>query len=194
MTLYRQRILEEIKRLIEPLGPIESALDFGSGDGFYASQWRNGTAVKSVTAVDVVERKHSLVVPTLYGGERLPFSDRSFELAYAIDVLHHCRDPSAALRDLKRCSSRYLLVKDHTYQSSIGKFALGLLDEIGNRRFGIPSPYLYQLRWAWVEQIESSGWRRLSLMHPMHCHAGMLGAATNGLQFVGLWERTRAPL
>jgi SAM-dependent methyltransferase len=192
MTRYRQRILEKINQLVEPLGPMEAALDFGSGDGFFASQWKNGRAVRSVTAVDVVERKASLVAPNLYDGERLPFSDESFDLAYAIDVLHHCHDPVTALRDLSRCSRQYLLIKDHTYQGRIGKFALGLLDEIGNRRFGIPSPYLYQRGWAWVEQIESSGWRRLSLTHPLRCHAGILGAVTNDLQFIGLWERVRA--
>jgi SAM-dependent methyltransferase len=192
MTQYRQRVLEKIKQLVEPLGPMETALDFGSGDGFFASQWKNGRAVRSVTAVDVVERKTSLVAPNLYDGERLPFSDGSFDLAYAIDVLHHCHDPVMALRDLSRCSRQYLLIKDHTYQGRIGKFALGLLDEIGNRRFGVPSPYLYQRGWAWVELIESSGWRRLSLTHPLHCHSGILGSVTNDLQFIGLWERVRA--
>src|SRR6266481_3095614 len=140
MTRYRQRILEKINELVEPLGPLETALDFGSGDGFFASQWQKGRTVRSVTAVDVVERKTSLVIPTLYDGGRLPFMDDSFDLAYAIDVLHHCDDPAMALRDLARCSRKYLLIKDHTYQSIIGELTLGLFDEIGNRRFGIPSP------------------------------------------------------
>jgi SAM-dependent methyltransferase len=192
MTRYRQRILEKIRQLVEPIGPIETALDFGSGDGFFASQWKDVGSIRSVTAVDVVERKSSLVVPVLYDGKQLPFSDRSFELVYAVDVLHHCSDPITALSDLSRCSSRYLLIKDHTYTNKIGKLALGFLDEIGNRRFGIPSPYLYQRGWTWIDQIESSGWRRLSLTHPLHCHKGVLGIVTNGLQFIGLWERTRA--
>jgi SAM-dependent methyltransferase len=192
MTRYRQRILEKINELVEPLGPLETALDFGSGDGFFASQWQKGRTVRSVTALDVVERKTSLIVPTLYDGGRMPFMDDSFDLAYAIDVLHHCGDPAMALRDLARCSRKYLLIKDHTYQNIIGKLTLALLDEIGNRRFGIPSRYLYQRGWAWVDQIESEGWRRMSLTHPMYCHAGALGAATNRLQFVGLWERVRA--
>lgn len=192
MTLYRQRVLEQIQQLIRPLGPLDTALDFGSGDGFFASQWQGGDVVRRVTAVDVVERKSSLFVPQLYDGKRLPFDDSSFELAYAIDVLHHCPDPSNALRDVSRCSRRYLLIKDHTYRSAMGKLTLGVLDELGNRRFGIPSPYLYQRGWEWVEQIESDGWRRLSLIHPSKCHAGLLGVATNTLQFVGLWEREDA--
>jgi SAM-dependent methyltransferase len=191
VSRYRQRVFEAIRQLIEPLGPIDAALDFGSGDGYFASQWMSGQVVRSVTAVDVVERKASLVTPTLYDGEHLPFSDESFELAYAVDVLHHCRDPLKALNDLMRCSSLYLLIKDHTYQGAVGKLALGLLDEIGNRKFGIPSPYLYQRRWEWVTQIESQGWGRLALLHPLKCHTGILGAATNDLQFIGLWKRQR---
>jgi SAM-dependent methyltransferase len=189
MSAYRERILAHVRQLIEPLGPLDTALDFGSGDGFFASRWKPGGAVRSVVPVDVVKRKASLVTPVLYDGERLPFADLSFDLVYSIDVLHHCPNPDAAIRDMSRCSRRYLLIKDHTYRSRLGKLMLGLLDEVGNRRFGIPSPYLYQRRWEWVEQIELSGWRRVQLTHPMICHTGLLGAATNSLQFIGLWER-----
>ena len=192
MSRYRHRILAQIQDLIRPLGVLSSALDFGSGDGFFASQWKSNGLVHAVTAVDVVERKSSIMVPILYDGVRLPFADRSFDLAYSVDVFHHCPDPPQAIADLSRCARRYLLIKDHTYRSAAGKFALATLDEIGNRKFGIPSPYLYQRRWDWIEQIEAGGWRRIALIHPMRCHTGILGAATNHLQFIGLWERLNA--
>jgi SAM-dependent methyltransferase len=191
VTGYRERIWEKIRELVEPLRPLQNVLDFGSGDGFFASRWKNALAA-TVTAVDVVERKTSLVAPTLYDGERLPFADGSFDLTYAVDVLHHCRCPLSAISDMSRCSRRFLLVKDHTYQGTAGKLTLAVLDEIGNRRFGIPSLYLYQRNWAWVERIESNGWRRLALLHPLRCHTGILGAITNDMQFLGLWERVHA--
>lgn len=189
MNDYRRRIFESMKLLVGPLGILDSALDFGSGDGFFSSQWKSNSLARQVAAVDVVRRKSSIVVPSLYDGVRLPFDDRSFDLSYAVDVLHHCPDPSRALEDLSRCSRRYLLIKDHTYQGAIGRYALAVLDELGNRRFGIPSPYLYQHRWAWIDRIETQGWRRVALICPMTCHTGLLGAATNRLQFIGLWER-----
>jgi SAM-dependent methyltransferase len=192
MSAYRERILGDIERIVLPLGPLDKALDFGSGDGFFAEQWARNGGVKHLTAVDVVERPQSRVRPQIYDGNTLPFADRSFDLVYSVDVLHHCADPFAALRDMARCSSRYLLIKDHTFQTAAGRVALGVLDEIGNRRFGIPSPYHYQERWSWVEQIESSGWKRLDFLHPMRCHAGLLGALTNRLQFIGAWERIDA--
>ena len=190
MSGYRQRIWEDVATTLGGLAPLATALDFGSGDGFFAA--RTSRLVGTVVPVDVVERKLSEVRPQLYDGRRLPFEDRSFDLAYAVDVLHHCPDPIAALRDMARCSRRYLLVKDHICHGPIGKLVLGILDEVGNRRFGIPSPYLYQVDWQWVRVLESEGWQRLRLAHPMRCHVGPLGIATNRLQFMGLWERSGA--
>jgi SAM-dependent methyltransferase len=191
MTDYRARILEALLAALKPLGPLGPALDFGSGDGFFAHHLGRAAALQSITPVDVVERAHSHVKPRLYDGQRLPFDDGSFELAYSVDVLHHCPDPLAALADLTRCTRRYLLLKDHNHHGSLGRFTLGVMDEMGNRRFGIPSPYLYQRDWAWVKWIEQQGFRRLQFQHPMPCHVGPL-ALTNRLQFMGLWERVRA--
>lgn len=190
MSAYRQRILQAMQESLAPLGRLETALDFGSGDGFFASQLAARAAVDSITPVDVVERAHSYVKPQIYPGDKLPFADSSFELAYAVDVLHHCPTPMAALADLARCTRRYLLLKDHNHEGWLGGLTLGVLDELGNRRFGIPSPYLYQRHWSWVKWIEAQGFRRLKLVHPMQCHQGILGW-TNGLQFMGLWERLR---
>ena len=188
ITHYRPRILARLESLIRPLA-VPQVLDFGSGDGYFASQVGRLPQVERIAAVDVVERPDSLVTPRLYDGERLPFDDGAFDLAYAVDVLHHCPDPLRAIDDMARCSRRYLLIKDHTYETALGRWTLAVLDELGNRRFGIPSPYRYQKRWQWVEHIEAHGWRRVALEHPLDCHAGVLGAMTNPLQWIGLWER-----
>ena len=187
ITAYRPRILEQLRASIAPLG-VDRVLDFGCGDGYFASEVAKLPQVRQVVSVDVVARPGSFVEATLYDGVRLPFDDRFFELSYAVDVLHHCPDPIAAIDDMARCSGRYLLIKDHTFHSVAGKYVLAVLDELGNRRFGIPSPYRYQRDWQWVEHIEARGWKRLQMMHPMACHTGPL-RLTNGLQWMGLWER-----
>ncbi len=187
ITAYRPRILQQLQAFLAPLD-IANALDFGCGDGYFAAEVGRLSNVGRVLPIDVVARPNSLVQAQLYDGARLPFDDGDFELSYAIDVLHHCPDPIAAIDDMARCSSRYLLIKDHTYRTPAGKYVLAILDELGNRRFGIPSPYLYQRDWQWVEHIEARGWRRRELVHPMACHTGPL-ALTNGLQWMGLWER-----
>ena len=191
MNPYRQRIVEQMAVALAPLGAIGPALDFGSGDGFFASELQKRLPLQSITPVDVVEREHSFVKPQLYDGKRLPFDDRSFDLAYSVDVVHHCPDPMAALADLSRCTRRWLLLKDHQHTSALGSLTLAVLDELGNRRFGIPSPYRYQRDWQWVRWIENNGFVRRAFQHPMRCHTGPL-ALTNRLQFMGLWERVGA--
>lgn len=186
---YRDNILalaEPCLRSIE-VGPV---LDFGCGDGFFATKMPALLRGASITPIDVYRRPNCLVEPIIYDGGVLPFADRQFDLSYAIDVLHHCKDPLVNLRDLMRCTGRYLFLKDHTYSTPAGYAALCVMDELGNRRFSIPSLYHYQKRWSWVELIESSGFRRVSLIESPQVHTGLLGAATNSLQFIGLWERT----
>jgi SAM-dependent methyltransferase len=190
ITSYRPRILERLRATVARLD-VSRVLDFGCGDGYFSAEIARLPKVAHVVPVDVVARPGSFVQAQLYDGARLPFDDRSFALSYAIDVLHHCPDPIAAIDDMARCSSRYLLIKDHTYHTVGGKYLLAVLDELGNRRFGIPSPYRYQRDWQWVEHIEARGWKRVELIHPMACHAGLLGL-TNRLQWMGLWERPTA--
>jgi SAM-dependent methyltransferase len=107
-----------------------------------------------------------------YDGARLPFADRSFDLVYAIDVLHHAASPRALVRELARCARKHLLLKDHTYRSIAGRWTLRLLDEVGNRRFGIVSPGLYQRGWEWLPWLEAEGFRQKALVHPLRCHEG----------------------
>jgi len=192
LTAYRPRILAHLQRLIAPLGALPQVLDFGAGDGYFASEISRWGGIGNLVPVDVVERPESLVRPRIYDGRTLPFADAQFDLAYAVDVLHHCPDPLAAIDEILRCTRRFVVLKDHTCDGPIGQATLAVLDELGNRRFGIPSPYLYQRGWQWVQHIEAAGWQRRAFEHPLACHAGVLGALTNPLQWIGLWERTGA--
>lgn len=189
ITQYRERTLEQLRVALQQATPLDSALDFGAGDGFFAHQLGQLGVARQITPVDVVERRHSWVRPQLYDGRRLPFADRSFDLCYAVDVVHHCPDPLQALAEMARCSRRWLLLKDHNCQGPLGHFTLAVLDELGNRRFGIPSPGRYQRHWAWARWLEANGFERVHWQHPLPSHVGLLGRATNGLQFIGLWRR-----
>lgn len=190
MNPYRIRVFEAFKRLLQPHATIEKSLDFGGGDGWFAMSLQQAGLVKKVTPIDVQARPNTHVPVTMYDGKRIPFEDRSFDLVTAIDVLHHCPDPKAALAEAVRCSGRFFLLKDHTYRHLPGRVTLAVLDEVGNRKFGIPSLYLYQKRWEWSPVLERAGFVQRELIHPMRCHVGPLGWATNSLQFISLWERT----
>jgi SAM-dependent methyltransferase len=193
MNPYRQRVWEALHAALAPLGCQARALDFGSGDGWFARQMLDSKRVDSLVAVDVKLRPNVLTVPTIYDGVRLPFADRSFDLVYAIDVLHHCPDPAASLVDALRCAGQYFLLKDHTYTTKAGQWTLTALDELGNRKFGIPCPARYQRGWTWNAIFHREGFQLIQQWHPHRSHVGPLGWLTNGLQFVALWKRAEAP-
>lgn len=178
-----------IRGILASHAPFPAALDFGSGDGWFARQMLDEKLASEVVAVDVRRRRRAFVEPLVYDGERLPFPDRAFDLAYSIDVLHHCPDPRRSLRELLRCTGSCLLLKDHTYGGGAGWLALSIMDEIGNRRFGVPSRYRYQRDWEWNAVIEEAGFMLDRLVHPAACHVGLLGRATNHLQYLALWRR-----
>lgn len=191
MNPYRRRILDTLVPWSRLVGQVDTWLDFGSGDGFFAQNIREKGLAKSVVPVDVLLRDKVILEPVLYDGHTLPYGDRSFEVSSAFDVLHHTPSPEASLREVLRCTSKYFIVKDHTYGTKVGYFTLGVLDEIGNRKFGVPSNYHYQERFAWDEVLASCGFERRIHVHPMPVHVGLLGLATNHLQFMSLWQRVR---
>lgn len=190
MTGYKERTLQEFQSVLSMADGARSALDFGSGDGWYAAQLLERRCFDQIEAIDVKLRDVVHFTPTLYDGDGpLPYGDRSFDIAYAIDVLHHCPSPQDSLHELARVSDKYILIKDHTYQTRVGEYALAVLDELGNRRFGIPSPHNYQREWAWKSALESLGWSEVHRTWPARCHQGLLGALTNRLQYVSLFRR-----
>lgn len=186
---YRRRILAVLRQILTPHMPFSRALDFGSGDGLFAQLFAAERIVDEVVPVDVQRRKQCRVQTTVYDGKTLPFDDRTFDLVYAMDVLHHCDDPRASLRELMRCSSKFVLIKDHTFRKPLGRLTLGVLDEIGNRRFGVPCLYNYQREWEWSNWLGDNGFVVEDLRHPVGCHAGPLARWLNRLQFIGLWRR-----
>lgn len=192
MNPYRQKIWKQFLPLLNALGPLERILDFGCGDGWFATQVCQLFPASRVIPLDVKRRDHVLVEPEIYApGAALPFADASVDLAYGVDVLHHCHSPEFYLGELARVSRDYLLIKDHTHRGPVGALTLAVLDELGNRRFGIPSPQNYQRHWEWTDCLARHGWSLQTLIHPSPCHGGVLGALTNSLQYIALYRRFR---
>jgi SAM-dependent methyltransferase len=186
---YRERIVALAEQLLAGCARAERALDFGCGDGWFGEQFVARGLTDRVIGAEVRVRAGSPIRPVLFDGQLLPFGDGVFELTYAIDVLHHSESPEKAITELLRCTRDRFLLKDHTYEGPAGWVALATLDELGNRRFGVPSPHAYQKRWEWNAWIERSGFELERMVHPAPCHSGALGALTNRFQFVAVWRR-----
>lgn len=189
MNPYREKVLSIMQELLSTVSPVQSVLDFGAGDGWFAQQLTQQETLPPITAIDVQERPQTHYPIAMYDGKRLPYDDQSFDLSYSVDVLHHCPEPTESLVELARTTKRFLLLKDHTYSSALGYWTLCLWDELGNRKYGIPSRYKYQRDWHWFTILESQGFRLRQRVHPAAVHHGWAGYLSNDLQFVALWER-----
>jgi len=188
MNPYRRRVWSMFQPLLDRIGQVDRTLDYGSGDGWFAHQVQSSGRVKELVPVEVLKRDQVLVEPVLFDGVRLPFPDRAFDLAYAVDVIHHCPDPTASLRDLLRVTGTYFLLKDHTWNTTAGKCLLAVLDELGNRRFGVPCAYKHQRGWEWDATFKAEGFERVELIHPARCHVGGMWWV-NRFEFIALWRR-----
>ncbi|MHA7632030.1 class I SAM-dependent methyltransferase [Corallococcus sp. M7] len=188
MGSYRQNILELMEPVLGGIPPVDRALDFGSGEGWFARAVQERGWAREVVAVDVQRRDKQIVEPVLYDGQRLPFEDRAFALSYSIDVVHHSPDPERTLVDVLRCTRDYFLLKDHTFRGPLGYATLCVLDELGNRRFGVPSRYRYQREWSWMPILAREGFALQTFIHPAVCERGPL-RIFNQFQFMGLWKR-----
>lgn len=190
MNAYRERIWSDMEAKLATLGALDEVLDFGCGDGWFSQKLKESGFARNVTSLDVKRRKFSYVEPIIYQeGSKLPLDEGFFDLVYSVDVLHHCSNPISYLDELTKVSKRYLLIKDHTYTTWVGRVTLAILDEVGNRKFGIPSNYLYQKSWEWEEYLAEKGWRLVSKIWPERCHTGLLGKLTNQFQYMSLYER-----
>jgi SAM-dependent methyltransferase len=188
-TGYREKTYGLIKRLLLPLGRIDSAIDVGCGEGWFTNRLMHEGIIKNCIPLEVSRRKLVEIEPTLYDGKVLPFPDNYVQLAYAIDVVHHAANPTDLLREMARVSSKWILLKDHSYKSIIGRLTLQILDEIGNRRFEINSPGKYQQAWSWIEYLDTVGFSVATTIYPAPVHSGVLGYVTNPLQFAVLLQK-----
>jgi 2-polyprenyl-3-methyl-5-hydroxy-6-metoxy-1,4-benzoquinol methylase len=95
----------------------ESVLDVGCGEGVLTERWADGA--RRVVGIDLDDpklaaewdkrRRSNLSFQVVVPGA-LPFGDRSFDLAAAIEVLEHVPDPERTLLEMARVARRHLLV------------------------------------------------------------------------------------
>lgn len=97
-------VLSELARFLSahyPLGGGGAVLDLGAGTKPYAPLYERHFA--SCTSVDVPHSPHDVSgVDVLASADALPFPDASFDCVICTEVLEHCPDPRAVLRDVHR--------------------------------------------------------------------------------------------
>jgi SAM-dependent methyltransferase len=96
-----------------------SLLDVGCGEGVLVHKWAQRLGSARVVGIDLeeesiqagwAERQAPNLEYRVMEAQNLPFADREFDLACAIEVLEHVPDPEHTVSEMARCAERHLLV------------------------------------------------------------------------------------
>jgi SAM-dependent methyltransferase len=163
-----RKLCEHISDLL-PQGA--AVLDVGCGDGILASLIGQERPDVTVTGLDVLLRPAARIPVIEFDGKTLPFADNSFDIVMFVDVLHHTEDPSVLLREAKRVSRAFLVIKDHTNDGFLSDLTLRFMDWFGNKPHGVALPYNYWAERTWRRvlsemDIEIMEWRADLRMYP----------------------------
>jgi ubiquinone/menaquinone biosynthesis C-methylase UbiE len=133
------------------LTPGSIVLDIGSGVG-YALNVLSEDYEATPIGCDVVPAAQHVHRYCIFDGWRLPFADKSVDVAMLIFVLHHAEDAAELLREAVRVSRRAVLVVEDTPQTGFDARWGAIHIKTFNKRHNIP----------WAGRIRTDQeWRQL---------------------------------
>ena len=105
-----------VGELVAAIGA-SAILDIGCGEGFTIDRLLSVDGHLPIQGLDYdfpallqAKEKYPQILFEMGDIRRLPFAADSFELVLCLEVLEHLPDPSPALRELRRVSSRHCLI------------------------------------------------------------------------------------
>lgn len=162
-----QRVAAALGRAI---GAASSVLDVGCGDGTVARAVAAEVGATRVAGVDVKVRPDVAIEVSAYDGLHLPFEDGAFEAVLLADVLHHCVEPLAVLREALRVASRVVAVKDHFRFGPVSNAILYAMDRVGNAAPGVDVTGRYFSPTEWTAIVHDAGGHVARLEWPLQIH------------------------
>ena len=160
LFLLDEKILFPIRRrglvscLSGYLKDSKEVLDLGSSDGRLANEFLKIYPNIKFLGVDTHVLDKTYIPIMKYDGKNIPYPDNSFDCVMIIDVLHHDLNPEVILREAKRVSRKYVLIKDHYWDTKIDFQVLKFADYIGNAPYGVVLPYNYLKLSSWENLIK----------------------------------------
>lgn len=189
---HRQVRLPRVNRIAaafaELLGPAETLLEVGPGDGLVGRALADTIGAR-VIGVDVAPQPSTAMAIRSFDGIHLPFEDHAFEVVTLGDVLHHAEDPRALLAECLRVAQRAVAVKDHFRWGSISNGLLTAMDVVGNRSQGVLVRGTYFTPSEWLELVDHAGGVVKAQIWPLDVHSFPIRLVTRSeLQFAARIE------
>ncbi|MFH0342967.1 MAG: class I SAM-dependent methyltransferase [Chromatiales bacterium] len=153
-SVFRRRVRVLSQHLCDLLPHGAQVLDVGCGDGSLDSLLLKARPDVTIRGTDVLLRPETHIPVAEFDGERIPYQDSTFDVVLLVDVLHHTVDPLALLREARRVSRCWIVVKDHTKDGLLAAPTLRFMDWFGNAHHGVVLPYNYLTEAEWRQGFD----------------------------------------
>lgn len=129
-------------------------LDIGMGSGHVCHELQKRGY--NVHPVDVVNLSFVPgLIPEIYDGQRLPYADKTFNVALLLLVLHHTKNPESIIADAQRVAKRVIISED-IYTNTYDKYLTFFLDSLLNLEF-FGHPHTNKSDKAWLDYFKKQG-------------------------------------
>lgn len=184
----RAQVLSALLADLVPAGAV--VLDVGCGDGTIGYLIGQMKPTALVHGIEVAPRPSCLIECRGFDGVHIPLSDASVDACLFVDVLHHTTNIAGLLREARRVTRRYVLIKDHLCEGKFDRTVLSVMDWVGNRGRGVRLPYNYQSKVQWHQILSDCGLRLVSSNEALSLYPPPFDLLFGrGLHIVGLYEK-----
>lgn len=155
-----KRIGGEIVKLAKSSKKI---LDFGCGDMILTKFVTDKLPKSKVSGIDVIDTNLTDLKPIIYPGDKIPFKDSSFDLAYVVFVLHHIQEQEKSLLELARVTKKLIIVEE-VYNNVFEKYLTFIHDWIVNRAesLEVNIPFTFHSDLEWKRIFKKIGFKLVS--------------------------------
>lgn len=155
-----KRYKKGLANLISPLCADNSRiLDVGCDDGVLSYMLIKKNHSLAIEGVDIQSHRSAKIPRKIYDGKKIPYKDKQFDIIMAVDVLHHTRDIGSLLKEMKRVTKKYVLIKDQVCNDPLAFLILAFSDWLTNAPFGVKCAYNYPSWNKWENYFNQLGLR-----------------------------------
>ena len=148
VVAFAQPKVDFVRKCIEKdqgKSKIKQILDVGCGNGFFT---RPLAAWADCTALDFSQRMLDLnpvkAIKVCGDVQSMPFPDDKFDLVFCSNLLHHVSDPVAAIFEMRRVSSKYVVISEPNRNNPL-MFVFGSIKSVERGTLKFSSGYLTKL-------------------------------------------------